>query len=121
MSEGDLLAYDHLFDLFTRFTIEWALADYHGIHQDSKGPYVDLRITGVVSLQQLWRHILDAAGVVTFGQSATIRAKNTEISNLNMHVGRCVLMGGQLIDLVQKDNILELHITVNNSAVVAIV
>ena len=94
MGKGDLLADDLFFDLLARVSIEGVLADYHRVHQDSESPYVDLRVARIVALQELRRHVLDAAGVVALGQRAPIGTKNSEVSNFNVHVGRSVVMSG---------------------------
>ena len=106
-----------ILDLLTRFPIEWILARDHGIHQNAERPNIYLGIARIISLQQLRCHVLDRSRIVSLGNRARIRAKNTEIGNLHMHFRRRRALSREFINVLKQDHILKLDIAMNYSAI----
>lgn len=113
-----LFVSNDFFNIITCFSVERVLAYDHGVHKDTKRPYIYLWIALCLTANQFWRHILYAASIVAFCHSSFVRTKDSEVGNFHMNFGRGSLICRKFADGFEEDDILKFHITMDYTTIV---
>ena len=114
----DLFVENDFFNIITRFSVKRVLSYYHGVHKDTKRPYIYLWIALCLPAKQFWRHVLNAASIVPFSHSSFVRTKDSEVGNFHMNFRWGSLICRKFVNGFEEDYILEFHITMDYPTIV---
>jgi len=113
-----MLRQNLVFKTFTVISIEGVEAKYHCVQHTPHRPYVNLGRRTCLSCEQLWRHELQTACGTFLSRKASIGTKYAEIAQFNFYSTRIV--NGQNVNVVSKEDVLELDVSVDDFLVVAV-